>query len=351
MEHIIQRRVSILYLSLSVYNVKPVLNFQVMTTGVTTQTQIISFFQRVPSPSWKDWCLSYVPFQSERPPSMLSVCEPPSQRNNCSFAPNTLESARELSAFLGQYYSADPMLILPPRTILELFQQGHRFAILRKKGVLIACCGQHVSASHGLITWLCVHPQWRGKKLSHCLFWFLYSHGPSINWFRNDALLKSPLPPVWQESVLSRRPSHTQSHSVQLIQITPKLQIYLADIWKRQNPTGICLFSENPTVKCSRIQDRQTELYVLHQSTYERHESGLTRGEILSAISTGLSDSYTESQMCEQIVNTLSYDIVEAPSTMPHVEALWKKEGMRTWTVTGFHPGVPFRRPVLPFSA
>lgn len=275
---------------------------------------------------------------------MLSVCEAPLLKD-VSFAPATLDSARELSAFLGQHYAAEPALILPPRTLLELFQKGHRFAILRHKGSLIACCGQHV-ANQGLITWLCVHPQWRGQKLSHRLFWFLYSHGPSVNWFRNDALLKSPLPPVWQESVLVRRITQKQL-PVQKLPLSTDVQKQIAELWKRQNPTGLVLFSEYPTVNCIAWKT----LYLLHQPTFERHSTGLTRGEILAVLRTKDTDSYTEAQMCEQMVNTLPYDIVEAPSTMPHVEALWKREGIRTWSVTGFHPGVPFCRPVLAFMA
>lgn len=318
---------------------------------------IPSFFQRVPAPTWKDWCLSYLPFQSERPPSLLSVCEAPPLRSptgrSPSFAPATLESARELSSFLGQHYSADPALILPPRTLLDFLTHGHRFAILRDhRGALVACCGQQVSKTQqkeGLITWLCVAPAWRGKKVSHILFWFLYSHGPTVNWFRNDALLKSPLPPVWQETVLARRPTQMRSPQIQQIPLTPTLQKHLASIWMRTHPIGIVLYSDTPILECFAYRSRQTELYVLAQPTFERHTTGETRGEILATISTGFQDAYTESQICEQIVNMLPYEIVEAPSTMPHLDALWKKEGMRTWTVTGFHPGVPFRRPVLSF--
>jgi len=323
-----------------------------------------SFFHVVPCVTWKDWMWSFL-YTEPRDPSILTLKKGPSLKSPTGTLPtlakHTIEQARELSQFLGSFYydqKSPYSLVISPREILKIMEeeQARIFVLYNSKKQLLACVfqfyvGIYQGQKMGLISWLCVHPEWRKKGIANLLFHYIEFHttAPKINWFRNDTFFKSPLPPIYSSIMILRKIRKNPSAYVQRVE-KKETQSKFIELWKRENPTGFILDdNKGGQIQYWTFKNREKALYALVQSTYEIKKQTGERGcEILHVVSEGIKELYEQTQIFEILIDALPYDYVECPAHMPHIESFWSKEGSSTWSVVGLNPGYPFTRPILP---
>ena len=325
-----------------------------------------SFFHVVPCVTWKDWMWSFL-YTEPRDPSILTLKKGPPLKSPTGTLPtaakHTIEQARELSQFLGSYYyeqKSPYSLVVSPREILKIMEeeQAQVFVVYNSKKQLLACVfqfyvGIHQGQKMGLISWLCVHPEWRKKGIANLLFHHIEFHttAPKINWFRNDAFFKSPLPPIYSSTMMSRKIRKNSSAYVrQQGQQTQNIEkTKFSELWKRDNPTGFILDdNKRGQIQYWAFKNREKALYALVQPTYEIKKTGERGCEILQIINEGIKELYEQTQIFEILVDALPYDYAECPAHIPHIESFWSKEGSSTWSVVGLNPGYPFTRLILP---
>ena len=325
-----------------------------------------SYFKDAPCVKWKDWAWSLLPFQQSKEPYPLSFSKP------STFVPETLrprlisttiEVARELSEFLGLYFYSNTSpysLVLSPRLILHLLEtkQMAGLEIRDQKGLLIACIfeffmGMYMEKRVGLISWLCVHPQWRKKGITNTLCHAISydtTWGAEIKWFRNDALFRSSLPPIYSTKIIDRDIRQRTHSYIEKRNFESCKEEFIA-LWKGANPTGFVFESSKVVPRQCMIwgfEKEDTRLWVLLQPTHEvKRGKGKHGCEILHVVSRGFKDMYEQVQIFEMIVDSLPFDYCECPIGVPHIDALWIVKGVSTWSVVGLHPGYPFQRPVL----
>ena len=350
-----------------------------------------SYFKTAPCVKWKDWAWSLLPkLRSQTTDPYLILRNEGSQGSQSSqgnpektvspvptIIRQTIESSRSISEFLGNYYydpSFSHSLVVSPRLILHLLEtkQAIGLELRDKEHGIIACIfeffmGMYKNERVGLISWLCVHPKWRKKGLTNLLCHTITYDIPTaatIKWFRNDALFRSPLPPIYSSKIMDRQISQRKGQN-QNQSFVKKRDFNIckgefAALWKEENPTGIVFDSDShvPTQLMIWGFEREDKgVWVLVQPTYEvkkekekgkEHHHGC---EILQIVSHGVKDWYEKIQIFEIIVDTLPFDYCECSVEIPHIEALWSIRGISTWSTVGLHPGTPFKRPILSLVA
>jgi hypothetical protein len=232
---------------------------------------------------------------------------------------------------------------------------------IRHETKIIACIfeffmGMYHEKRVGLISWLCVDPKWRKKGLTNLLCHTITYKIPTaaeIKWFRNDALFRSPLPPIYSSKIMDRNIRHIQSPFVKK-QMFKACKDEFISLWKKDNPKGLVF--DSPAVSTQFMiwgfEKEDKRLWVLVQPTYEVKKEKVEHGcEILQIVSHGFKDWYEKIQIFEIIVDALSFDYCECSVEVPHIESLWTVRGISTWSAVGLHPGNPFQRPVLSLVA
>lgn len=326
-----------------------------------------SYFKTAPCTRWKDWAWTMVPLQKQKEPYFLPHKEYP--ESTSTFIPTLIETkvevARELSEFLGSYYydpSSEYSLIVSPRFILHLLETRQMIGLeIRHETKIIACIfeffmGMYKDKRTGLISWLCVDPKWRKKGLTNLLCHTITYKIPGaaeIKWFRNDALFRSPLPPIYSSKIMDREIRHIQSPFVKKHNLKMYKEEFIV-LWKKENPTGLVF--DSPTASTQFMiwgfEKEDKGLWVLVQPTYEVKKGKGEHGcEILHVVAHGFKDWYEKIQIFEIIVDALPFDYCECSFEVPHIESLWTIRGISTWSTVGLHPGNPFQRPVLSLVA
>lgn len=329
-----------------------------------------SYFKTIPCIHWTDWVLSLIPIGSNKDPTLLDPIQTPPRLTippGLRLAPiyPTIQEARDLSSFLSQFYydKKHPYsLIVPPKKLLELLACPDTFALsLRdKQGRLVACIleqsmGAYKGTPCGLITWLCVHPQWRKQGLANILYYAITFHTKGtarLKWFRNDSLFQSPIPPIFSQSMMVRAIRGKPSCYVRQEPWTPGTLTTFRRLWTQRHPTGIWIDPPSQIgasfLQLWTFKAQGRAIYALVQPTYELETQTLRQTcEIASYVSEGFNDLYEETQAFEQVVDSLPWQLCEAPIEIPHIESFWSVRGTSTWSVVGLHPGRPFQRSVM----
>lgn len=327
-----------------------------------------SYFKTAACVSWKDWALGFIPFLTKEPyvlpKSKVEYSIP--ENMEPTLIKTTIESAREISDFLGSYYydsSSEYSLVLSPRLILHLLQTKQMIGLeIRDKTKIIACMfefymGMYKDKRVGLHSWLCIHPSWRRKGLTNLIANTMTYNTPTavdIIWFRNDSLLQNPLPPIYSTRMMERRIRQKLSPFVEKKNYEHCKEEFI-NLWKKENPTGFVF--DTPTTVGTQFtiwgfEKEGRGLWALVQPTHEVKKGKGQHGcEVLHIVSHGFKDWYEKIQTFEILVDALPFDYCECSIEVPHIEALWTLRGICTWSTVFLHPGRPFQRPVLSMVA
>ena len=303
------------------------------------------FFDMPPALSWTTWLKRHIwPSQEMK----LIPNKPILQKTSLKLSKTDPRNAQEYSTFLQYYFTQTPKgkLRLPPQLYKNLETIGAEVrdpttnALI---GIVFSIyMGMVLNTPVGLITWLCVHPDWRKKGIADLLLHAIdfYAERP-IHFFRNDGWLKSPLPPLWNEHRISRKRNHFRP-SVPLLR--SPLALYIDQIksaWLKANPTGIFLYEPNK-LSLVEVWKYQSTLLILQPTFEEINQKRIA--EILFWVDS--SQLYKTTLVIETMIDSLPYDILEAPSIMPHLDSGWDYAGQSSWSVYGLDPGLP-TRPIL----
>jgi GNAT superfamily N-acetyltransferase len=323
------------------------------------------------------------------------------------------EYAAEYSAFLHRYFypsSAPVQLAIPPTTLSVLLESQIVIGaeIRNSDKQLVGCvfdiyAGNILGQTTGLVTWFCIHPSWRKKGIGSVLLFALYSFSQprKIHWWRNDASLQSPLPPIWSEEHLVRPKYGIRTDILSPIQLQlfrSSLQSWkqgFKETWLKKNPAGLVL--ENPaetgnlaTVGAASFPNGNTanipnlfiqEVWeakfsktrfaaILIQPTYEIQQSpGATSASFSDRIQRESHSQSNKKRYCEiiayawkdpprteyeqavlleKMLDQLPYDLLEIGISFPHLDQGWTSVGQTSWTSIGLDPGIPVQRPILP---
>ena len=205
-----------------------------------------------------------------------------------------------------------------------------------------------------LITWFCVHPNWRKRGLADYLLYAIRqaSSPTHIFWFRNDGLPKSLIPPVWTQKQIVR--TIKGSRSLRLLRMSHEaIQEKCMEYWKRKNPTGICIDPKGvpPILEWYSIQTKLSgaeysyAVLVANLFEYRQTESTCEIVDWFPLQKEAPKD--IERFILDEIVSLLPYNRVEAPEAMPHIESLWNPSLPTSWFVYGYDVGTPVIRPIL----
>ncbi len=329
------------------------------------------FFSEVASISWLEWGKRRFLWSTTTEQKVLydSPLENRSLSLTCceTYPTKALpQRAKEYCDFLKKYFYAekdDYTLNIPSQTMASALTTGDAVGVeIRDKDkVLIGCifdiyAGNFQEESMGLVTWMCVAPSWRNKGIGTDLLYALYYYcrPRRIHWWRNDGLLKSPLPPVFSESKMTRTINKPDcklnklkcSMNLQRVTMTRWKQ-RIIEVWKQ----GFILddrAKESPWMECWELKNK---LVLVIQPTFEFKKS--TNKHIYEIIAWIFLEDITPSdkiQIIENMIDHLHCDSLEAPQSMPHAKELWTYGGTTTWSCIGLDPGcVP--KPILPLFA
>jgi len=298
------------------------------------------FFDNPPALSWTSWLKRHI--WSEE---MKLISNSPNKPNTqLKLSKTESVNAQEYSDFLKKFFTQTPQgtLILPPQLLITL-----KGAEIRdpKTNTLIGIVfstymGTLLNTQVGLIPWLCVHPEWRKKGIADLLLHAIdfYAERP-IHFFRNDGWLKSPLPPLWNEHRIQRKRNINRPHvQLQWIPLANAID-HIKSAWITKNPTGLFLYEPNRLTQVE-IWSYHSTLLIL-QPTFE-YINNKSIVEILFWVGPEI---YETTLHIEAMIDSLPYDIIEAPQSLPHLDG-WTYAGQSTWSVYGLDPGIP-TRPVL----
>lgn len=304
------------------------------------------FFDTPPALSWTSWLKRHIwPEEMKLIPSVAQLA-----KTNLKLSKTDPEKAKEYSEFLKRFFvnqTKQGTLNLPPQLLKTL-----KGAEIRdpKTNTLIgvvfsAYMGTLLNTQVGLVPWLCVHPEWRKKGIADILLYGIvfYAERP-IHFFRNDGWLKSPLPPLWNEHRIQRkRNTNRPQIQLQLIPLANAID-QIKSAWIKENPTGLFLYEPNKQ-SLVEVWSYQSTLLVI-QPTFE-YTNNKSIAEILFWVSSA--QPYEMTLHIEAMIDSLPYDILEAPQNLPHMDG-WNYAGQSTWSVYGLDPGIP-TRPVLSLLA
>lgn len=336
------------------------------------------FFQEAPALSWFQWLgrRIYAP-EKIQPTEIQPRTEfpgPPLRVHGLLPNPAKPESAQEYSLFLQTLFypqSSGIQLRIPP-TYLEYCLRSKTIIgveVRDTRKTLIGCvfdiyAGDFQQTPTGLVTWLCVVPQWRSKGVASAMLFSLYKYSEPrrIHWWRNDGWMRSPIPPVWNEPRIVRKKQFKRTilHGQRqvLLKRAPlqKWQQTGIQQWKAENPDGIVL-SGSSAGSCMEVWECQltptltAALYI--QPTFEVKQ---TTQELYCECITWVwhpnpPAQYEQAHFLESMIDQLPYEYIEAPATMPHLEGAWQPSVQTCWSAIGLDTGTPVLRTILPLCS
>lgn len=317
----------------------------------------MNFFKEPPAISWTTWLKRRIWSQKKEmvilPPKINPIQSSPTGLKPTRANPN---SANEYSNFLLKYYSSNTVLDIYPIVFENALKNELTGVEIRDKKdqlvglVFCAYMGLINNQKAGLITWLCVRPDWRKKGITDSLLHAIQniSSPIKIHFFRNDGWMKSPLPPLWTDAKIVRGRVMKYTTSVKKVSLQSKKDIII-DSWKKQNPEGILL--DDPTIKSTLIEVWEylpMKTLLIIQPSFEMEQD--TKKHWCEVLHWVCENTYSHILSLEAIIDALPYNYIEAPSRMPHLDG-WKTVGQTSWCVHGLDPGSPVLRPVLSLIA
>lgn len=281
------------------------------------------------------------------------------------------ERAQEYSIFLNRYYYVPKdiqlNLSIPPEILEKQLRNGrwtgvevrHKFQNNIVGLVFSHYAGAYKETPMGLITWLCVKPNYRKQGLVNTLLRSIYAmNQPTmIYWWRTDGWLKSPCPPVGTEARMVRR-SKLLTGAANVIRSVESVDTFVEQ-WKKSHPSGFILHSannENPFLSVYEYRKSATEyVQVAFQPTFERENriSDRTYYEIVGwVVSEGL-EPMNAAMYIEALLDEVHLgEWYEAPAAMPHLDSKgWEAAGTSSWSVLGLDSGTAASLPILALAA
>lgn len=338
------------------------------------------FFEDAPVLSWISWATRRL-FGAEKEPSLMTsqlLTQPIYSPTGVPPHPTKSEYAREYSDFLYKHFytSSHTVSLYVPPSIFEKELKGIELRDVDKRLVGVVFCpyaGLYNSNPVGVITWLCVAPNWRGKGVTNCLLRAIYKHcqPQQIFLWRNDGWLKSAVPPIYTDSRMIRKRQAIRTNitiskhmiPVRRIPLTAMLRKQWLEDWLIKHPKGLCIDDHTWNTHYTEAWERKLKngksIIVYLQPTFElqkqKTQSNESWAEILGYTILGLNGSvmsmYEIAQNIEAILDNIPYQWVEASKTLPHLENGWQAAGTTTWCVFGLDPGIPVMRDVLSVCA
>lgn len=333
------------------------------------------FFNEVPYQSWMKWTIKKIFSSNYSEPEYLpcSLDGKPLQKSitgnwpKKAVAGNSVEYSRFLQLYF--YPSSTNLELKIPVSILETGLKNDWFIgveIRDKDNRLIGLifdlyAGKYKGLEMGLVTWMCVTPEWRSKGIGSELLFALYffSQPRKIHWWRNDGFIKSPLPPFYYEGRIYRRKQFQRtviSGQKQFQLIKSSLANWKSKIieqWKLKNQTGFILDDTNfqggfMELWEARISPIQTAVLLI-QPTFEKFKNSQeTFCEIIAwAFSKIPNTEYEQAQLIEKMLDHLPYIWFECPIHMPHLDDSWKYGTSSSWSCISLDYGSPASKPIL----
>ncbi len=329
------------------------------------------FFVEAPTISWTQWLWRKVTGKSSEPkliPTTLPTKGYPVGPTGTRAVECSPVHAKEYSQFLMLYfYSQQTQSSLRLEVPAKLFQEhlatkfwiGAEMRDSDTKLVGLVICqhaGSYESNPIGLITWLCVHPEWRHRGVTNCLLRAVYcfSQPKKIYLWRNDGMLKSPVPPILSEPHIKRQRGKSSIGGVRKVPLDSILIPYMIDTWKGMNPKGLVLYDESCSTRLVEayecIVSKDLVYLALVVPTFERTISGQTWCEVVTWVRLGTSkSSYEDAFYMEQLIGQLPYDWIDMSESVPHLDSKWIKISPSAWCIMGLDVGTAASKPILPF--
>lgn len=336
----------------------------------------VNFFSDAPVVNWLtySWRLLWgtqEPVKTISSPRLALQIRQDEKESYYGYDVNKLQStsATEYCNFLKQYYynthHKHLMLDVPIKLLETNLSLGCWTGIeMRKDGELVGLVFSHYAGSWketpmGLITWLCIKPDYRKKGLVNVLLRAMYAlnQPTTVYWWRTDGRLKSLIPPVLTQHKILRKSTVLMGVYSPLRKVN-NIQGFV-ESWKQQNPGGFLLYSEqytNQSLAVFEYRQSETEfVQVAFLPTFEAEKriSNVSYVEVVGWISAeGLQDMKVA--MCiEILIDAVNLgDWYEAPVTMPHLQFKdWKPAGVSSWSVFGLDMGTANSVPILPLAA
>lgn len=273
------------------------------------------------------------------------------------------EYAKDYSLFLASYFynpATNLQLDIPHHYIKTGIESKRLIGVEVRdtSGKLVGCVFDFYSGktdttkSTGIVSWMCVLPSWRNKGIGSCLLFALYFYTlpREVHFWRNDGWMRSPIPPLYNESRIQRKKQakRTSIHrsTLQLKRVPfIKWQPHFIKQWTMKYPHGIILNDE--TVLDREVWEVYSIAAILVQPTFEKRlDTKETYCEII-AWATISKAEYEQAQLIETMIDHLPYDYIEAPDEMPHFDQDWQKTSKVCWSCIGLDPGSPVMRPIL----
>jgi hypothetical protein len=324
------------------------------------------FFDAAPIVPWSTWLRRQVLSSANDVSKVLpsSYTEIPMSPTGVPYESILSAHIPEYCAFLNSYFypkEANMVLQIPEDHIRNEMQAEVLLGVEVRTDtyelVGIVFCrrmGKLNTEQAGLITWFCVHPDWRKRGLADYLLFAIVNKclPMRVLIFRNDGLPRSIAPPIWTEGRITRTLPGTRSLHISRVsheELAPKCIEY----WKKKNPTGLILDSSEilSTLEWyshkTKVMGTEYRYAVLVANLYEFRGTE-TSCEILSWFPVGPEAPDTiERFILDQIVTLLPYNRIEAPASMPRLEHLWSPCSQASWYIYGYDVGTPVTRPIL----
>ena len=305
------------------------------------------FFTDAPAVSWQEWFKRKLFGGPNR-----MVIFPPMKQPLPEAIQMVPERGKEYSKFLKQHFYEEKIrLDIPPNLFEKYLNNLWIGAEVRNSGEIIGLVvsqllGTFQGQQTRLITWLCVRPDWRKKGITNKLLRsvYIFSKPTTIFWWRNDGWIKSPLPPVYTQTKITRQrqgsrvsSSYSRQRVVQRIPVEKVKSEVIRD-WNLTHPGGLIFDGQGGLAEAYQYTLAKCSLIVI--PTFET-----TNGSWCEVLGWSCSD-YNATQYIEEIISQLPYDWIEAPSDMPHLDG-WTLAGLTSWSVIGLDVGTANQVPIL----
>jgi GNAT superfamily N-acetyltransferase len=345
---------------------------------VQTEVPEQHFFSEAPVLRWAAWFWRRFWVNHITKPSLISLHEITAQKikenSQVKLSKAQPANANAYSIFLRIYFTkpkASLILDVHPHIISEGLSSGILIGIEARVGqqlvgfIVSSYGGKYLNTDVSIITWLCVHPDWRKKGITNMLLRSILkaTSQRGIHIWRNDGWLKSPIPPTFSDTRIQRRrqsirstigfqnSTHIQKGNLD------RWRAILRQQWLKANPTGIFfddLQNIPPQIEVwTRAITRTTMIAVCIQPTFEMNATTRERWcEVIAwAVEGQPLEDYSLSIAIESILDKQPYEWIDAPQMMPHLELGWVVGGSTSWSLLGLDPGCPVMRPMCSLCA